>query len=60
VRRYGGEKVFRKLFWMLKEPEEFFEGVRKEGYREPFFPPSGVGGHRLLHPHSELPGLTEH
>jgi len=52
--------VFRKLFWMLKEPEEFFEGVRKEGYREPFFPPSGVGGHRLLHPHSELPGLTEH
>ncbi len=28
--------MFGKLMWMLKEPEEFFEGVRKEGYREPF------------------------
>jgi len=28
--------MFRKLLWMLKEPEEFFEGVRQEGYREPF------------------------
>jgi hypothetical protein len=29
--------MFRKLFWMLKEPQEFFEGIRQEGYREPFF-----------------------
>jgi hypothetical protein len=28
--------MFRKLFWMLKEPQEFFEGIRQEGYREPF------------------------
>jgi hypothetical protein len=28
--------MFRKLLWMLKEPEKFFEGVRKEGYRKPF------------------------
>ena len=28
--------MFRKLLWMLKEPEEFFKGVRQEGYREPF------------------------
>ncbi len=28
--------MFRKLFWMLKEPDQFFEGVREEGYREPF------------------------
>jgi hypothetical protein len=27
--------MFGKLLWMLKEPQEFFEGVRKEGYREP-------------------------
>jgi len=29
-------KMLRKLLWMLKEPEEFFEGIRGEGYREPF------------------------
>jgi hypothetical protein len=28
--------MFKKLLWMLKEPQEFFEGVREEGYREPF------------------------
>jgi len=28
--------MFRKLFWMLKEPEVFFEEIREEGYREPF------------------------
>ena len=28
--------MFRKLLLMLKEPEEFFEGIREEGYREPF------------------------
>ena len=28
--------MFRKLLLMLKEPEEFFEGIKKEGYREPF------------------------
>jgi hypothetical protein len=28
--------MFRKLLWMLKEPQEFFEGIREEGYREPF------------------------
>ncbi|MGA9351641.1 MAG: hypothetical protein WBW48_22940 [Anaerolineae bacterium] len=28
--------MFRKLLWMLKEPGKFFEGVRQEGYREPF------------------------
>jgi hypothetical protein len=28
--------VFRKLFWMMKDPEGFFNGIRKEGYREPF------------------------
>ena len=28
--------MLRKLLRMLKEPEEFFEGIRKEGYREPF------------------------
>jgi hypothetical protein len=30
------ERMFRKLLLMLKEPEEFFEGIREEGYREPF------------------------
>lgn len=28
--------MFRKLIRMLKEPQEFFEGVREERYREPF------------------------
>jgi len=28
--------MFRKLLWMLKEPQEFFEGIRGERYREPF------------------------
>jgi hypothetical protein len=28
--------MFKKLLWMLKEPQEFFEGIREEGYREPF------------------------
>ncbi len=28
--------MFGKLFWMLKEPEVFFDSVRREGYREPF------------------------
>ena len=28
--------MFRKLLLMLKEPEEFFEVIREEGYREPF------------------------
>lgn len=28
--------MLRKLLWMLKEPDKFFEGVREEGYREPF------------------------
>jgi len=28
--------MLRKLFWMLKEPEAFFEGIREEGYRESF------------------------
>lgn len=27
--------MFRKLFWMLREPEAFFEAAREEGYREP-------------------------
>lgn len=25
-----------KLLWMLREPQEFFEAVRSEGYRQPF------------------------
>jgi hypothetical protein len=28
--------MLKKLFGMLKEPEGFFEGIREEGYREPF------------------------
>ena len=28
--------MLRKLLWMLKEPKDFFEGVREEGYRESF------------------------
>ncbi len=28
--------MFRKLLWMLKQPEEVFEGVREEGCGEPF------------------------
>lgn len=28
--------MLRKLLWMLKEPDKFFERVREEGYREPF------------------------
>jgi len=27
----------KKLFWMLREPESFFESIRPEGYRAPFF-----------------------
>ena len=27
--------MFKKLFSMLKEPEEFFRGVREEGFRKP-------------------------
>lgn len=27
--------MFKKLFWMLREPEAFFEAAREEGYREP-------------------------
>jgi hypothetical protein len=28
--------MFRKLLWMLRKPDEFFETVREERYREPF------------------------
>jgi len=28
--------MFRKLFWMLREPKVFFDNARREGYREPF------------------------
>lgn len=27
--------MFSKLLWTLRKPEEFFEAVREEGYREP-------------------------
>ncbi|MGC9523248.1 MAG: YIP1 family protein [Anaerolineae bacterium] len=28
--------MLKRLFWMLSEPERFFEAVRTEGYRDPF------------------------
>ncbi|MGC9350129.1 MAG: YIP1 family protein [Anaerolineae bacterium] len=29
--------MLRKLFWMLREPDAFFDALRGEGYREPFW-----------------------
>jgi hypothetical protein len=28
--------MLKKLFWMLREPAEFFDSIRGEGFREPF------------------------
>lgn len=28
--------MLKRLFWMLREPDRFFEAVRAEGYRDPF------------------------